>query len=311
MAWITSRSVPATSWAEAAYSLLVTLLAAGWTCTGSGDGLSLVSAGNCLTGGAAVGAGSLLNPRAWFKVRVPGGTEELCVQHVSSGTNYRVKRARLALTGGVPTSALVPSGATERVILGSGTDASPSGSAWFSNTPSTCRYWCRANAVAPFEFWAAAFPVGGGTPFHGLAFDPVTPPEAEGDPVVWYAAGSSAWDASTLGSTTWNSLVYGDVPAASPTVGTTWAAVRPYAQGSALYPHVAAPTISGADSLYPITWERLASEPNPGRKGASTLFAWVGPVRSTGTYHDLPSAPASRVVIGSVSLPNDGVEAPI
>lgn len=134
--------IPATG-AAAVYQLKSTLIAAGWTCVGSGDGTTYSAAGDVI-----VSAAALAVTRAWFILRDPGGRREICFQRGTTNLLWRIKISEEArFTGGSPNATTVRSATDEHVIFGSGTDASPTGVALFG-TDGAYRFNCMAeNAV--------------------------------------------------------------------------------------------------------------------------------------------------------------------
>jgi hypothetical protein len=118
----------------AIYSVMTTLVAAGWTVKSTGDGTTYTSSGNGITGGGT-GAGGLGNNNAWFRIQAPvvgSQKRELCFQRTTTNLLWRVKYSASAnFTGGSPSATIVPSATDEVVIFGSGTNASPTGATQF------------------------------------------------------------------------------------------------------------------------------------------------------------------------------------
>lgn len=125
---------------EALFILKERLVDVGWTVIQSGTGNS----GSYAAGDLISTAADLNNPRAWFAIKEPNGDRVFVIQRGTTGagnfTNlYRIKYVR---AGGVGTgnanttpTATVPS--NEVVILGAGTDASPSFDTWTSMSTSS------------------------------------------------------------------------------------------------------------------------------------------------------------------------------
>lgn len=119
------NSTPATG-AVAMYTVITQLLVSGWTKIRDADGTTYSSTGVQVTTGAS-GAGGLGNALAWFVLRDPGSRRQLCFQKASANnTQWRIKFSESAgFSGGSPSGTQVPSATDEQVVLGSGTDASP------------------------------------------------------------------------------------------------------------------------------------------------------------------------------------------
>lgn len=168
--------IPATG-AEAMYRLKTVLKAAGWIVPASSDGSTYNASGDQISSGGS-GAGGMANSGAWFVVREPGGRREWCCQKITSSSNqsWRVKYSALGrFTGGTPDADTTPSAADERIIVGGGTDASPS---WATLFTSDGAYRCHVTAESDavngaywFGLYAAVTPTGAAVTF--LFQDPV------------------------------------------------------------------------------------------------------------------------------------------
>lgn len=134
--------------------LVNTLTSNNWTKTKDSDGTTYSSSGTQVTGGGS-GANGLDNSRAWIVINQPGSVgsvgRSFCVQrNTTTGANtsylWRIKYSRAAgFVGGTPSATQVPSATDEEIVLGGGTDASPSFQAW-SNVSSDGGF--RQNIVA-------------------------------------------------------------------------------------------------------------------------------------------------------------------
>ena len=115
---------PATH-AEAIWNLKETLKDAGWTVTSSGTGTSgTYSASTDLITTPTILAGV----RAWFVIREPSGAggREWCWQRGNNNNEWRVKISPAqGFVGGSPNANTVPSASDQGVIMGGGTDGSP------------------------------------------------------------------------------------------------------------------------------------------------------------------------------------------
>lgn len=216
--------------AGAFYRLKEVLKAAGWTIPSSSDGTTYSAVADVVTS-STTGAGGLFNTNAWFRVQEPGGRREFVVQHTNASTAYRVKYSAMAkFTGGSPGAARVPSATDEQVIAGSGTDAAPTGAAYFNT--GNHRVMVIANStpisgVYPFQMWVMATP-GSAVSSGALALEPMAPGSydaADADPCVVFSAttiggGNSipgamglpviyGWFAYGTGSALWSSTIAG------------------------------------------------------------------------------------------------------
>lgn len=125
---------------EALFILKERLVDVGWTVIQSGTGTS----GSYSAGDIISTAADLNNPRAWFAIKEPTGDRVFVIQRdttaSSSFTNsYRIKyvRAGGVGTGTANTTPTATVSSNEVVILGTGTDASPTFAAWANMSTST------------------------------------------------------------------------------------------------------------------------------------------------------------------------------
>lgn len=101
----------------------------GWIVSKSSDGTTYNASGDIINSGASGGAG-LANSRAWMVLTSPsidGYQRQLCIQKSTSGNlNWRIKYSFSAgFSGGSPSATQTPSATDEQILLGGGTDASP------------------------------------------------------------------------------------------------------------------------------------------------------------------------------------------
>lgn len=110
--------------AEALYELKNILTGSGWTVVSSSNGTTF-SAGDNITS-----ATSLAGANRWFLIQEPTGVggRQWCFQRTTANTTWRVKISPTkGFGGGSASLSQVPSATDEGVIMGSGTDASPTG----------------------------------------------------------------------------------------------------------------------------------------------------------------------------------------
>lgn len=109
------------------YNTVVGLLLAGWTIQSYGTGTT----GSYVTSGAGWNLAAIsTNTRAWVRVREPGARGREWIFQVFNGSpnwyQARIKySANSKFTGGSPDAQTTPSAADERLVVGTGTDASP------------------------------------------------------------------------------------------------------------------------------------------------------------------------------------------
>jgi hypothetical protein len=125
MSTVLTRTVAPATGGYAMYAFLTALVAQGWNRKSDSDGTTYDPAGAKLTHGGS-GAKGLGNANAWFRVQgAAGGPFEWCIQRGADNTQWRIKSALNAFTGGSPGATQTPSAAGEVIRLGGGTDASP------------------------------------------------------------------------------------------------------------------------------------------------------------------------------------------
>lgn len=160
-----------TTGAEAMFELKNVLTGSGWTVVSSSDGTTLSS-------GDAVTSTSLANTRAWFLIQEPTGIggRQWCFQRTTANTTWRVKISPNAgFSGGTPNSGSVPSATDQAVVVGSGTDASPTGGQLFG-TDGTYKFHIIADntAIGPagnqaYGFWAFSNLIGNTNVYANIA----------------------------------------------------------------------------------------------------------------------------------------------
>lgn len=205
------------------YAVKEGLKAAGWPTIASSDGTTYNAAGDQITSGNA-GANGFGNTRAWWRGRDPGGRREVTLQHVGvgagvNGSNYRIKMSESArFSGGAPSATVTPSATDEQVLLGSGTDASPTGAGVSGNATQRVHVVADSSAVGNvYAFQVNSFTPGSATE-GGLRFfcEPMAPGSYDaGDvaPCVWFCGGAafsntaSGWIAYGTASQAWSTAM--------------------------------------------------------------------------------------------------------
>ena len=118
----------------------------GWTCVKSGDGLSSYSSSQSVF----TDTSSMNNNKAWFVLRQPNYTRQICFQRGSSDTNWRIKYSISGFSGG--NASQTPSASDEQIILGSGTDSAPSMGVFFNGL--TSGSFCMSSAANDSDGYA-------------------------------------------------------------------------------------------------------------------------------------------------------------
>lgn len=308
----TPNLTPATG-AVAVYELKERLKAAGATVLSSSDGTTYNSSGDQITSGNS-GAGGLANTNAWFRVQLADGVRQMTFQRGSGNTAWRIKySASAGFTGGSPGATQTPTASDGQVFFGGGTDASPTFATWF-NTDGTYRAHVGADNAAPYSWWFATYPTGGGTPNGGMVYDPVqVPAAADTDPVVISVAISSGgFTAATIGAVSTSSTAARVVGWLKHNlVGAGYVAIPGNKiasvgggdlapEGAGSNPH------SGNDDMFPIIYGRPTGQAAPqGYKGISSVMYWNGTMRATGDTLTVSSS-RDRLILGQVSVPWNG-----
>lgn len=312
----TINQTPATA-AAAIHVLKTQLKSAGWTVTSSSDGYSYNASGDQITSGGA-GPGGMNNAKAWFAIQMPSSTRSFCFQRqttIGANTSYlwRVKYSYdAAFTTGSPGILQVPGAANEKVLLGGGTDASPTFAALFAqSTDGAFRYNCCADNASPYGWVSVTWTSTTGAVGHILGLDPVlgTAP-GDTDPYATILNGTtSACDpsVSTQGGsskawfgTTW----FGNV-ASYPTA----VMVVPYSSSVySIWTDGALNVLDGnKDPTVPITYICANGVASINIKGVSSFIraACYAAGRVTPSLYSLFST-KDMVVVGRYCLPWDG-----
>lgn len=199
-AFVINRRFAGGAYGASLSALFEMLISAGWTYCSSGDGLAGYSSSGKIFTGTGSGALGWNNNRGWARVRDPAGRRELCIQH-NAANGVRIKISTDArFIGGSPSATVVPSATDERVLWGSGTDASPTLSTWFDVVAAQTDcvvYQGAAFSAAPYGFWFGSQLLHASRPASHLMMDPVLGVAADPDPVVWQVGTSGACTLTT------------------------------------------------------------------------------------------------------------------
>ena len=155
------------------YTFKTLLKSVGWTVPSSSDATTYNSSGDQIASGSS-GATGFANNSAWFILRCPsldGYSREFCIQRGTNNTSYRIKYSLAGFSGGSPGATRTPSATDEQILIGGGTDASPTFTTYFA-TDSTYR----ANMMAGdytdgYSAYLTTFTTGGTSAKYQLLFD--------------------------------------------------------------------------------------------------------------------------------------------
>ncbi len=207
MAYTFSINQTPTNGATLFYTLISTLITAGWSKVADSDGTTYSSSGTQITSGGT-GAGGLDHAAsAWVRMQSPlvnGQRREFTIQRGSSNQNWRIKYSASAgfistPTGSGTIDATHTGSATDEVIvLGVGTDGTPTYNTWvnvLSTTPERWHFAC-GGAAEFYSFVCWGIRAGSTTTITGaIALDIMAQGScsvADVDPAVFYVSGNSA-----------------------------------------------------------------------------------------------------------------------
>jgi hypothetical protein len=329
---------------EVMWYLKQTLVQAGWTVIGSGDGTAGATAGtnysktgDIFTTLSSVksGSGGLLNNGAWFLLRQPASVRnsqrQLLFKNGYTGayTTYmwpiKYSYGGLYTTASVNAGSVLPT-ASDETVINLGYAQFPT--TFVGSNSNTYRLNVSADNSAPYGFWAGWFPYGTtGTTCSGMmVFDPLldgTYDSNDADPYIFYfpnAQASTPPTASGNGSNVVGSIsyespggvlsLYKDKTAALTVaiVNTPGLILVSGGTPSLTVPaSLSANPFSGKDEVVPILYARRSALSSPGFKGMGTLMKWTGTQRNTGDTLSIASSGAKdRIVMGQVSFPWNG-----
>jgi hypothetical protein len=313
---------------QAMYNILVALVAAGWVCKGSGDGIANFSTtSNILTNGNS-GSFGIWNASAWFRIQSPptgpGGLQkrEFCIQMGTAESGGSIS-ARVAyspnptgttgFTGGTPSATEVPSATDEVHALGGGTPASPTYAGWgvMTNYQFTQHIVCDNTGQLGYGFYVVQLGAQGqASTSNGINFalDVMLPGSARPndlDPAVIYccSADIAGYGASEmLGENTWGFI--GGLASAN------WVNVRWYQLVTSGFPSgelMGSDAWQNQDPIIIPMWIWLTNTPaypGTGAKGHSSLFKISGATRGIGFIMQLnPNADGEYIFLNGTLLP--------
>ena len=288
------------------------LISAGWVVKSSSDGTTYNSTGNQITSGNT-GTGGYANSRAWFRIQAPlvgSQRRELLFQTPSGATaSARIKySASAGFIGGSPNATQVPSATDEVVIIGGGTDVTPTGTGLFSSDGSYRFSMMAGDASIGYSFYWFGSAIGSQSNISaGFIFDVLqngSYNSLDTDPCVFYGAQNGTFFTTALGgSYTANGLL--GTAYAKLSIVTTNAnsnIIFPAGQGSRETQNI----FSLKDELFPAIWGRDgAATPPTGIKGISSIMLVTSVSRTTLNTQTINST-RDRIILGYYSFPWNG-----
>lgn len=283
-----------------------TLVAVGWSVPRSGTGTGQsYDTDDLWTSLAAIN--DLQRP--WVEVSSPDGAHNFIFQCTVSYSDalWRIKWSPTPFTGGTPDEETCGSSPDEVVLLGGGTDASPSGTSCCDGTDTARVLYMGCDDAAPYGLWAHVhFQSGGGSDTF-LALDPLAPGSydpSDPHPYVIYRPVADPFMDSTYINLQ-NVLMYVD---GSWTFGGAGEMFGWGSSGRVFPDDAGTDPINNSDISLPCIYGRNTDLPAPnGWKGVSSLFEISGVVRNNG---DTASRDSARdrvyVVSGQVSTAWNG-----
>jgi len=303
------------------YDLKVALLASGWTCTYSSDGLSAFGAGDNVTSSNS-GANGLNNSNAYFILQQPGGgsapysgSRQLLFQFTNS-QNWAIKYSFGGLFG-TGTNTTAPTASDSGIVLGFG-----NASQLFALSDGQTRAQIMVDTTN-FGFYLIGWKTGGGQTSCVFMFDPLLSASldpSDVDPFLIYGEGSSnvlssMGVGSSYGYSSDNFGAQGTVRGwLNKSLGSASFCSVPanslcYLNGSNAvidFPGCGSNAYTGADEAAPVVYARcVTSGGTTGFKGISGYAKWNGTTRSNGDTLTL-STSKDRIYFGQCSLPWDG-----
>ncbi len=304
------NEVPATG-AESIFRLKSLFKTAGWNIVSSSDGSTLNSGDNITK--ATTGANGMANNYAWFFVQSPSPvTRSFIFQRGTNNVSWRLKYSpKVGFFTTVSQSATqTPSATDEVIVMGAGTDASPSFNATFFTTDNSYRFHaCAGKAAENYTFYMFTNVFANTTPYNALVLDVMVSgsyPSEDPDPAVIYAnqAGLTTMFASDLTSTGLKVSCF--VSSSAP--GQGYVPIFAQAIGSLFPGGIALNPYTNKDEYMPIPWARpIGNNPPNGWKGISTMMYWAGFYRQNLDLMTFNSV-KDRIFIGNISLPWAGVD---
>jgi len=192
--------------ADFLYATYAALTSASWVTLGSGTG----AAGGYSSSGSLITSAATFNSNnAWARMREPGGVgaREYILQRSTGATTAVVKYSRAdGFTGGSPAAAVSPTSTDTKLIVGAGTDASPTGVTICGATGYVQAVASNTATNGTYGFWTFQYAAGTGT-FGGIllteGISPGSTPASDADPSWRLAVASSTWWSNAAPGVSW------------------------------------------------------------------------------------------------------------
>jgi hypothetical protein len=281
------------------FQLKEQLKAVGWVVVNSGTGTAGTGsgvydpAGDCISTVALMG-----NTRAWFQIRDPDSVRSFVFQN-----GWRNKYRLGLFAGGAPGAGTVPGDSPEALLLGAGTDASPSFDTFGNSLPGPSQYIIED--TAPWSVYAFRYRGDTKGEAGAVIMDVLRPGSysvADPDPCVALARNCDSgtmWQSTPRAFATYpGSAVYTGV-ALNLSMG--WGSFNQQSWITATY--------DSTDIILPAIWGRASTFPAPnGYKGISANMLQTMQARQNGDTQSV-AATRDRILLGGVgylSLPWNG-----
>lgn len=303
---------------EVPYDIKTALKSVGWVVKASGDGLSAYSSTTDIITSMTSGANGWLNARAWFRIQSPSGNEEYTFQRTAA-TTVRAKISHFAkFTGGSPSATVTPSAADEAILLGGGTDASPTS---FSASGLTgYRHYIGMDADAPYSWYSLVIFPGGYTsgtasaiPYF-MAQDGLSQIEpTDASQIFTMMCGSASLLQTSFATASSYTLSSSGayLCARYPSTNTTsvlpigWNMVGLNASSTAMAGNCSGNIITLKEELLPFGLWRSTSLVSPAFKGLAATFRLLGANKAPGDTLSVNST-RDKIIIGQFVFPWDG-----
>lgn len=280
-----------------------------FTVTSSSDGTTYNSSGDQLTNAAAFG-----NNWSWYAAT--NGTITISVQRGSSNWVGRVKftHAAAGFDAGSPSATQVPATATataEIIAQGGGTDAAPTTTALQGSLSG------QGDLTSVYDPDTGAFAVFGTTNTGGdvgvcstlVYYDPCTllaTGDTEGSVFYWMGANGVDGAANDTRLSE-DSATIGPVSSLSGTAVRMPASSHARVTTTVVPANLARNPFTSKVELFPVHYMRRSTLAAPtGRKGASSLFSWVGSAETDGTRYSAGGGTANWLNLGDIAIRWDG-----
>ena len=268
--------------ADFLYATYAALTSGSWDCLGSGLG---AAGGYSSSGSLVTSAASFNSNNSWVRMREPGGAggREYIFQRSTAATTAVVKYSRAdGFTGGSPAAAVSPTSTDTRIIVGGGTDASPTGVSICGGTGYIQAIASNTAVNGAYGFWTFQYAattgiLGGIMMTEGIS--PGSTPASDADP-SWrmHSTNGTSWWSGSPGGTVlswWQGYnLAGEVYITGASFGYPGFTGNNMATMSQMWPTAGAPfgldPYDGKSSFFPLYVGKPATYP----KGYTSGVSW-------------------------------------